>query len=292
MRSLTCRGFAKINLTLDILGRREDGYHLLQMAMQSVSLFDTVRLTRSAAPGVSLVCADPAVPRDGSDTASRAARAFLSAAGLAEGVCVELEKAIPSQAGLGGASADAAAVLHGMNALFDARLSPQTLLRLGLSVGADVPFCLTGGTLLAEGVGERLSPLPAPPPCWVVLCKPEAGVSTREAFRLADEGRSGYAPHTPGMRRALEAGRLPEVAAALGNHFEALLPLPPVREAKRLLREGGAENACMTGSGSAVFGLFAQEETARRCAEALAPLFPFTAVCEPAAQGVAVETSC
>ena len=216
---------AKLNLSLDILGRREDGYHELSMVMLSVSLCDGIELNLTPKPGVLFSCSDPDVPGGEKNTACRAAALFLERAGLAEttGVQIFLEKRIPSQAGMGGGSADAAAVLRGLNELTGFPLPEEDLFELGLQVGADVPFCLAGGVKLAQGVGERLSPAPELPPCAIVVCKPPVGVSTAEAFRRADERTDGGKDYTGAVLAALKTGSLEAVGEALGNDFEDVM---------------------------------------------------------------------
>ena len=274
---------AKINLSLDILGRREDGYHDLSMVMLSVSLCDELTLTLTP-PGVSFACSDPSVPDGESNTACRAASLFLHHTGLAKrtGVRITLDKRIPSQAGLGGGSADAAAVLHGLNELTGAALSRQELLSLGLRVGPDVPFCLEGGIRLVGGVGETLSPAPPMISCFLVISKPPVGVSTPDAFRRADARTDGGHDYTGAVLRALETEDLASLGAAIGNDFEDVTRLPEVERIKSLLLEAGAAGARMTGSGPAVFGLFADEGAARRCADHLKHEYPQTFFCVPA----------
>ena len=275
---------AKLNLSLDILGRREDGYHELSMVMLAVSLCDGLELDLTPRPGVLFSCSDPDVPGGEKNTACRAAALFLERAGLAEttGVRIFLEKRIPSQAGMGGGSADAAAVLRGLNELTGFPLSQEELAALGLRVGADVPFCLAGGICLAQGVGERLSPAPELPPCAIVVCKPPIGVSTAEAFRRADERTDGGKDYTGAVLSALRAGSLEAVGRTLGNDFEDVMRLPEVEAIKERLLRAGAAGACMTGSGSAVFGLFADGDAAKACALSLGEEWRDTFLCFPA----------
>ena len=271
--------YAKINLSLDILGRREDGYHELAMVMQSISLRDV--LTVEPAGETSLSCTDPRVPCGPENTLWRAASLFFQETDLPGGVRVALEKHIPSQAGLGGGSADAAALLRALNQMFQTGLAEEALLRLGLQVGADVPFCLRGGAALAQGVGERLSPAPPLPPCFLTVCKPPAGVSTAEAFRRADQRREKGKNHTAAVLEALRCGSLEALGRALGNDFENVMQVPQVEAIKSAMKARGAAGASMTGSGSAVFGLFASREAACSCAAALKGEYPETFFCTP-----------
>lgn len=266
MKQIVLQASAKINLSLDITGRRADGYHELDTVMQSVSLADTVELSKTADGTISVRCDDTSIPQGGDNIAHRAALAYFDAAGLpAQSVSVFIRKRIPSQAGLGGGSADAAAVLHGLCALFSP-LPEDALLRAGASAGADVPFCLTGGTLRARGIGELLSPVPVLPACPMLIVKPPIGMSTAAAYAAYDHLPTGCPPRTGALLTALEDGSLDAIGAALDNAFANASPLPAVESIRRTLRAAGAVGACMSGSGTAVFGLFADEHTARHCA--------------------------
>lgn len=276
------RAYAKINLALDIAGRREDGYHAMRMVMQDISLSDTVTLLDSREFGV--VCSTEQVPCGPENTVRKAAAAFFSSCGICEPrVSFCIRKNIPQQAGLGGGSADAAAALVLLDRHFGTDLSRGELCRLGLSAGADVPFCLLGGTALVEGIGEELSPLPPLPPCRILICKPSAGVSTKEAFAALDRSGGGAAAYTDAVLDALKVGNLPKIAANLGNAFERLCGLPQeVEEIEAAMLTGGALGAAMTGSGSAVFGLFGEnDEAAVRCRDGLLEKYAETFLCRP-----------
>ncbi len=274
------KAYAKLNLSLDILGQRSDGYHDLRMVMQSVSLHDTVTLIPREA-GVTLLCDDPGIPSGKGNIAYRAAEAFLHAAGdRSSGVEIHIEKRIPSQAGMAGGSSDAAAVLRGLNQLYKAPLTVAELCHIGSKIGADVPYCVVGGSQLAEGTGERLSPLPDMPGCSIVVCKPAIGVGTAEAFRRADQRPSPPRGYTGGVIDALKRSDLPALGRALGNDFEDILPIAAVSHLKELLRKAGALGAAMTGSGSAVFALFATGTQAAAARELL-PKDLFACVCRP-----------
>ena len=286
METLTLHAYAKINLTLDVTGRRDDGYHFIESILQSVSLADTVTLCRTDSSGITVVCRDPNVPDDQTNTAYRAAAVFLQETGLPGGIRIQIEKVIPSQAGLAGGSADAAAVLWGMDRLWDTGLAAERLAKLGLQVGADVPFCLQGGTGLAEGIGEILTPLPALPDCWIVLCKPACGVSTKEAYRTIDSIPILRRPDTSAMLRAIRQGDWACIPSQTGNLFQTALRIPEVEEIVASMRRYGAENACMSGSGPTVFGLFSQPELAYACRDALALQYPAAYVCQPVPYGV------
>ena len=271
---------AKLNLTLDVLGRREDGYHDLRMVMQSVQLCDTVTLAPGQEESVRVSSNLGFLPADRRNLAAAAALTFCEETGV---VCppldITLDKVIPVCAGLGGGSSDAAAVLHAMNRICDTNLSVERLAEIGQKVGSDVPYCVLGGTALAEGRGEVLTPLPALPQCWVALCKPDFSVSTPALFQQIDAVRLRRRPDTEGVLKALQAGDLAGVARRLYNVFEDALPeryAAKVEQVKHVLIEHGALGAAMSGTGSAVFGLFEGEEQAKAACQELRGLYPET----------------
>lgn len=264
------KAYGKINLTLDVTGKREDGFHTLDTIMQSVSLYDEVELVRSKTPGVRLRCDREYLPVDTKNTAYRAAALFLEYRGLlAEGVEIGLRKAIPSRAGLGGGSADAAAVLRGLDQLFETKLGLPALMELGAKVGADVPFCVHGGTCRCTGVGEIVEPVPAMPDCFLVICKPPAGISTPRAYALIDRYPLSRAQASPRMAEALEAGDLRQIGRQLSNRFDETMKLMQVKHIKKTMLSAGAFGAMMTGSGSAVYGIFDGKQKAENCRELL-----------------------
>lgn len=282
--------FAKINLFLDVISRRADRYHELHTVMQTVSLYDTVTAAWSDAEGlyVALTCDDPTLPTDEGNLAYRAAALYCEAAGIRDAaIRLHIEKRIPLAAGLAGGSADAAAVLRLLNRHYGNLLSIPELLRLGGKLGADVPFCLYGGTCRCEGVGEILTPAPADTPYTVVVAKADAGVSTPEAFRALDALHGDFQNYRPRdsapLYAALAAGDLPAIGARMYNSFEAvILPRhPKVTVLKDVMLAGGAENAMMSGSGPSVFGLFDSRDRAETCAAGLRDSGVFAAVCEP-----------
>lgn len=274
------KAYAKLNLSLDILGRRSDGYHDLRMVMQSVSLYDTVTLIPQET-GITLSCDDPNIPAGEENIAYRAAEAFLNTVGQQNGGWeIHIEKRIPSQAGMAGGSTDAAAVLRGLNQLYKAPLTVAELCQIGGKLGADVPYCVVGGSQLAEGTGSLLSPLPDMPDCSIVICKPAIGVRTAEAFRRADQRSSPPRGYTGGVIAALKQADLSALGQTLGNDFEDILPIAEVSHLQGLLKKSGALGAAMTGSGSAVFALFASEAQAAAAKEQL-PKDLFACVCRP-----------
>ena len=285
--NVTVEAPAKINLTLDVVGRRDDGYHLVETVMQAVDLCDRVTVRRTDKPGaVSLLCDDARVPDGPDNTAVRAAAAFFAACGLPNpGVEIGLRKRIPLQAGLAGGSADAAGTLVALDRLMDTRMTAAELCAVAETVGADVPFCVLGAAAYAEGIGTILTPLPSLPDCAVVIAKPLDGGSTAEAYRLVDRAALTRRPHTGAAVDAVCAGDLAAVAHGLCNVFEEALALPEVAAIGQVMREHGTLGCRMTGSGSAVFGLFDNEEAARRCAAALRRDYDEVFQCRPCPHG-------
>lgn len=264
------KAYAKINLTLDVTGRREDGFHTLDTVMQTVSLSDEVEMLREEEPGVRLRCSKQYLPVDERNTAYRAARYFFEHCGLKEaGVSISITKHIPSRAGMGGGSADAAAVLRGLNEMYETKLDTVVLMELGAKVGADVPFCVHGGTCRCTGVGEIVEPAAPLPDCFLVVCKPPAGMSTPRAYALIDRYPVSHSRATPKILEALEAGNLRQIGAQLSNRFDEIMKLMQVREAKKIMKSAGTLGTMMTGSGSAVYGIFDTEQKARNCMQLL-----------------------
>ena len=275
---------AKINLILDILRRREDGYHDLQMVMQSVSLADELTVT-PAQGGVGTAVSDlHFLPTGGKNLAQMAAAAFRQAVGAGGEVDVSIRKHVPVCAGLAGGSADAAAVLHAMNRLTGAGLSPVELAKIGERVGSDVPFCVLGGAALAQGRGELLTPLAPLPPCHIVICKPPFSISTPQLFGRVNVRKIVRRPDTAGVAAALEAGDLAGVARRMYNVFEDVLEprrLAEINEIKSVLIDCGALGASMSGSGPSVFGLFEDEARARDACARLRESYRDVFVCAP-----------
>ena len=250
---------AKINWTLDITGQRADGYHLMDMLMQPVSLSDTVTLEPSDAVTLTTGGA-PLIPADERNLAYRAAMALREATGYPGGAAIHVEKRIPAGAGMGGGSADAAAVLAGLNRLWNLHLPQPELERIGLTLGADVPFCLRGGLTRTTGIGEAMRPLPCTRAYELVVVQPCEELSTGAVFRAYHEMAQIQRPDTNAAEAALTTGDLPLLARSLGNVLQPVSEAlrPDIHEAIEALRDCGAAAALMTGSGSAVFGVFEQ----------------------------------
>lgn len=262
---LTESAFAKLNLTLDVLDRRADGYHDLRSIMQTVSVRDDIMLETDTHEPWRLECDHEGIPTDCTNLAWQAAELYLSEMNRSvDGLTIRITKRIPAQAGMAGGSADAAAVLRALNRAFDAPLSLPALAELGARLGSDVPFCVLCGTALAEGRGERLTQLPPAPEMIYVICKPELSFSTAELYAQLDTITVGERPDTTAMRAALQRGDLEQIGKRLCNVFEqvAVPTHPELNYIKSVLMTYGAYGAAMTGSGSAVFGIFDSFETA------------------------------
>lgn len=273
MKTMTEKAYAKLNISLDVTEKRADGFHEMVMVNQSVSLADDVTVTLTDDGAVRARTSFSFIPGDERNLAVKAAMRYLKEIGdTATGAQIEIEKRIPVGAGMGGGSADAAAVLRAMNALFDHRLSGERLLEISGDVGSDVPFCVMGGTALAEGRGERLTPLTPLPECALVILKPEFAISTPELFKKLDMLRTHHHPDTAGIIAALNAGELLPVCRRMFNVFEGVddRRMREETELKNALLDEGALGAVMTGTGSAVFGIFADENAAANAAEKLA----------------------
>ena len=267
------QAFAKLNLTLDILGKREDGYHDLRMVMQSITLADTLTLEENQGEGLRVSANLRFLPTGEKNLAAAAALRFWEALGREpENLDIRIEKRIPVCAGMAGGSSDAAAVLRALNQRSGEPFSPKELARLGERVGSDVPYCVLGGTALAEGRGEVLTPLPALPRCHAVLCKPAFSISTPELFARVDGVKLRHRPDTEGMVVALEGGDLGGAARRMYNIFEDVLPPRQAEEIsgiKNVLVQHGALGANMSGTGPTVFGLFERAEDAAQAWEEL-----------------------
>jgi 4-diphosphocytidyl-2-C-methyl-D-erythritol kinase len=264
--------WAKLNLSLDVHGKLPNGYHDLTMVMASVDLCDDVEISLRDDGVVVADCGLPWLPNDERNLAVRAARAFFQAVGMENaGADIRIKKRIPVGAGMAGGSTDAAAVLRGLNVLTGAGLSADKLREIGLTLGSDVPYCISGGVKLAQGQGEILSPLPDVPDCYIVICKPPFSISTGELFARVDSRTSRTHPDTSGVIEALEQGNLPGLARRMYNVFEDVLPRRDgeIAVIRSKLLELGALGSVMTGTGSAVFGLYDREDTARKAYDQL-----------------------
>ncbi len=267
MMTVTVKAYAKLNLSLDVLNRREDGFHNLRMLTQTINLCDDITLTLTEEPIFTAKSNRSYLPSDDRNLAVSAAKLFCKQTGLWQGgVMVHLEKRIPVCAGMGGGSADAAAVLRALHSLLDGKLSVKQLCEMSLPLGSDVPFCIAGGTQLMEGRGEILTPLPPLPDCYIVVCKPLASLSTPKVFSWLDTPKIKHRPDTQGLVTALQQHRLRDVGCRVYNVLEDVVTprLKELQEIHAALIDGGAIGAAMSGTGSAMFGVFEDEARAMR----------------------------
>lgn len=280
---------AKVNLSLDITGKRDDGYHLLEMVMQSVDLSDTVTIENGKNKGIQVECSEESL-ENASNIAYRAAQAFFEETSVENpGILIKIKKRIPVAAGLGGGSADAAAVILGLDEFFDTRLELGEMCKIGIQVGADVPFCLRGGTAFVEGTGGLINPLPDIPECWFVLAKPDLKPSTRDMYALYDQMGSQIKPDTQAMVDAVCSGDLEEIADQAVNTFEGVWQGDRIKKVKWLMRENGALGASLSGSGPTVFGIFDSRMEADKCASALRKVCDEVYTCVPKDSGCEIE---
>lgn len=270
MESIKLEAYAKVNLGLDVVRRLENGYHEVKMVMQSVGLHDTLRLEKTK-EGIALFTDSAEAPGDESNLAYKAARMMKECYGIADGVAIHLQKRIPVAAGMAGGSTDAAAVLKGMNALFSLGLSERELCDAGVRLGADVPYCIIGGTALAEGIGEKLTVLPDAPDCPVLVAKPPVSVSTKYVYENLRLSEPAHHPDIDGMVKAVREGSLSGILSRMENVLESVTEreYPVITKIKRLMEENGAEKALMSGSGPTVFGIYHSRAEAEHAAEKL-----------------------
>lgn len=269
MRQTTEKAYAKINIGLDVLRRREDGYHEVRMIMQTVDICDDLIFEKAVQPGISIQIDHEDLPADQNNLIYKAADLLMREKGITEGVQITLTKRIPIAAGMAGGSSDAAATMRGLNRLFAMGYTTEELQKLGVKLGADIPYCIVGGTMLSEGIGEILSPLPAPPECCLVVAKPDINVSTKFVYENLHADSLTCHPDIDGMMEAIKAGDLQGVTDRLGNVLETVTvkEYPVIEQIKELMRREGAMNALMSGSGPTVFGIYTDQDRAKYAAQ-------------------------
>lgn len=284
---MTVASPAKLNLFLDITGKRNDGYHLINTVMQTVSLYDDVTVSLDeGGSGISVSCTDDNIPCTNKNTAYIAAEKFFEYTGIREiGVNIKIKKRIPYGAGMAGGSTDAAAVIYALNEMLETGLSTEEMAEIGERVGADVPFCIYGGTMNATGIGTILSPLPDMPDCTIVAVKPNFAVSTKEAYEKSDT--IGYddikSPDT--VIDAICSGDVKAISGNMYNKFEEVSDIAEIEEIKKTMRECGAYGAIMTGSGSVVFGIFGDENKAEDARQELRDKYDNIYILKPVPKG-------
>lgn len=266
MKQMELKALAKINLGLDVLGKRENGYHDVRMVMQSIYLYDDVKIEVKETSGIEVKTNLYFLPVDENNIAYKAAKLLTDEFDIKKGVRITLNKHIPVAAGMAGGSSNAAVVLFGMNRLFRLGLSDKDLMERGVKLGADVPYCIMRGTVLAEGIGEELTRLPAMPKCNVVIAKPPISVSTRVVYEALDSLEIVEHPDIDGLIDGLQKGSLEAIAGSMGNVLESVtIPMYPVIEKiKDEMKAAGALGAMMSGSGPTVFGLFQNKPAAKK----------------------------
>ncbi len=265
------RAYAKINLGLDVLRRREDGYHDVKMIMQTIQMYDMLEMEKSEQPGIHLTTNLSYIPVNENNLVYKAVKLLMDQYRIEEGITISLNKFIPVAAGMAGGSSDAAAALVGVNRMFQLGLTRQQLMELGVKIGADVPYCVMRGTALAEGIGEKLTALPPMPQCYVLIGKPGISVSTKFVYTNLNLGPDTHHPDIDGMIQALQNGDLYGITDRMENVLESVtIPAYPVIDTiKDHMKAHGAVNAMMSGSGPTVFGIFDDKEKAEYACEKL-----------------------
>lgn len=287
--SIAVKAFGKLNLLLDIVGKRHDGYHTLKSVFQSVSVYDLLEIEVSQGEGIIISCDDENVPTDNRNLVWKACEKFFEETEIKPcKVKISIEKNIPSMAGMAGGSADCAATLKALNILLEAGLSDDKLCDIGEKLGADVPFCLTGGTVLCEGIGEIMTPLPDLEGCYFAVAKPDLSISTPESYKKFDSLTITDKAKTDDMIAALVVGDVKKVAECLYNSLEIAADFDEIKNIKKIMLENDALGVLMTGSGSAVFGVYENKRDAKGCVKELEDICPYTAVLKPVNTGLEI----
>lgn len=283
------KAYAKINLMLDIVATRTDGYHDLFMIMQSIGLYDTITITENKSRKITISCNIDDIPLDDKNIAYKAAKAFFKATKVKnKGINVDIVKRIPHAAGLAGGSADGAGVLVALNELYGTDLTQDELCSIGVKIGADVPFCIKGGTLLAQGIGDVLNKVKPLRRCYILIAKPDCAVNTAFAYKQFDECGKVHTPDKFGMLCAMQGRDLKDISMRMENVFEQFIDVENKVEIKSVMRENGALGVCMSGSGPTVFGIFDDKEKAASAAAALGTLAKDVVVTSPVSKGCKV----
>ena len=278
--------YAKINLLLDIINKRNDGYHDLFMIMQSINLYDTVTVTETKTRKITITCNIDDIPLDEHNIAYKAAVQFFKDTKIKnKGINIDIVKRIPHAAGMAGGSADGAGVLVALNELTGADLSIDELCKIGVKIGADVPFCIKGGTLLAQGIGDILNKVKPLRKCFILIAKPDCSVNTAYAYRQFDECGKAHTPDKLGMLYAMQSRDLKSIAEKMENVFEQFIAVDNKVEIKSIMRNHNALGVCMSGSGPTVFGIFENKEDANNALNEIKPLVKDIAVTIPVSKG-------
>lgn len=264
------KAYAKINLMLDIINKRTDGYHDLFMIMQSIGLYDTITVTENKSKTISITCSNADIPLDNKNIAWKSAEAFFKYTKKKnKGINIDIIKRIPHSAGIAGGSADGAGVIIALDKIYKTNLSSEELCKIGVQVGADLPFCITGGTLLAQGIGDVLNKVKPLRKCYIVLIKPDVNVNTGVAYHQFDEFGKNHTPDKFGMLCAMQSRNLDDIASKMENVFEQFIDVPNRIEIKEILKNNNALGVCMSGSGPSIFGIFTDKNNAQKACDEL-----------------------
>ncbi len=271
MHTIRLKAMAKINLGLDVVGKRPDGYHEVRMIMQSINLYDSISITKTKTNSIKISTNLPYLPTNENNLVYKAADLLLTEFHLPKGLFISLRKHIPVAAGMAGGSSDAAATLVGINKLYNLGLSKKDLMKRGVTLGADIPFCIMRGTALSEGIGEILTPIHGMPDCPILIAKPDISVSTKYIYENLRLDNSTHHPDIDGLIQSIQTQDLSGVAQKIGNVLERVTvsKYPVVEEIKNSMKEKGALNSLMSGSGPTVYGIFSNKETACKAMEHL-----------------------
>lgn len=284
--------YAKINLMLDIVNTRKDGYHDLFMIMQSVGIYDTVTVTKTKSKKITITCNIDDIPLDESNIAHKAASAFFKATKIKNtGINIDIVKRIPHAAGMAGGSADGAGVIVALNKLYDANLTDDELCEIGVKVGADVPFCIKGGTLLAQGIGDVLTKINPLKKCYILIAKPDYGVNTAKAYHQFDECGKCHTPDKFGMLCAMQERDIKVIALKMENVFEQFIDVPNRVDIKDIMRNNGALGVCMSGSGPTIFGIYDNLDNANKSADLLSNYAKDIMITKPVNKGCKILKS-
>lgn len=280
------KAYAKINLLLDIVSTRPDKYHDLFMIMQSVGIYDTITVKKTKKKGITLSCNIDGIPLDEHNIAHKAAEAFFNSQNIKDkNIHINIKKRIPHAAGLAGGSADGAGVIVALNEMYKTNLTPKELCKIGVKVGADLPFCITGGTLLAQGIGDCLCNVKPLKKCIILLAKPDISVNTGHAYNQFDKNGKLHTPDKLGMLCAIQSRDLKKICSKMENVFEQFIEVPNRIDIKEIMRNNNALGACMSGSGPTVFGIFEKKEDAEKAAFLLKEYAKDIHICTPVSKG-------
>lgn len=280
------KAYAKINLLLDIVAKRTDGYHDLFMIMQSIGVYDTVTVEKIKGNKIVIECNIDSIPLDESNIAHKASMAFFKATKVrSRGIKINIEKSIPHAAGLAGGSADGAAVIVALNQIYKTNLTDDEMCKIGVTVGADLPFCIKGGTLLSQGIGDVLSKVKPLRKCYILVAKPDYSVNTAYAYKQFDVNGKVHTPDKFGMLCAVQSRDLNQICSKMENVFEQFIEVPNRIDIKEIMRKHNALGTCMSGSGPTVFAIYNSKEDANAAAEELKVYAKDIFVCTPVNKG-------